>query len=46
MDNNLIFGIDFVRIHYNLGEISSQIIEWKFVAPFDFLEINLSLFLH
>ena len=30
-DSNQIFRIDFVNIHYHLGEISCQIIECKFL---------------
>ena len=34
------FRNDFVCIHYHLCEISSQIIECKIFAPYDFLEMN------
>ena len=39
-DSNQIFRIDFVHIHYHLCEISTQIIEFKIFAPYDFLEMN------
>ena len=39
-DNNQIFRNDFVCIHYHLCKISSQIIECKIFAPYDFLEMN------
>ena len=38
-DSNQIFRIDFVRIHYHLGEISRQIIECNFFGPYE-LSIN------
>ena len=40
-DSNQIFRIDFVCIYYHLCEISSQIIECKIFAPYDFLAITL-----
>ena len=39
-DNNQIFRNDFDCIHYNLCKISSQTIECKIFAPYDFLEMN------
>ena len=45
-DNNQIFRNDFDWIHYHLCKISSQIIECKFFAPCDFLEIELSITTH
>ena len=39
-DSNQILMNDFVCIHCHLCKISSQIIEWKFFANFDLLEIN------
>ena len=39
-DNNRIFMNDFFGIHYHLCKISSQIIEGKIFAPYDFLGMN------
>ena len=39
-DNNQIFKNDFDCIHYHLSKISSQIIECKIFAPYDFLHLN------
>ena len=40
-DSNPIFRIDFVSIQYHRCEISCQIIECKFYAPYDFLKVTL-----
>ena len=45
-DNNQIFRNDFDCIHYHLSKISSQIIECKIFAPYDFLEKLLSMTKH
>ena len=39
-DKKQIFRNDFDCIHYHLCKISSQIIECKIFAPYDFLEMN------
>ena len=34
-DSKQIFRIDFVRIHYHLGEISWKVIECNFLFPYE-----------
>ena len=42
-DQNKIFRIDFVSIHYHLGEISYQIIECNFFGPYELSITNYSM---
>ena len=39
-DNNQIFWNDFDCIHHHFCKLSSEIIECKIFAPYDFLEMN------